>query len=491
MDRVNNKHPGIGYIPVIFVLCLTTLMSSIDTSIVDIGLRTIEEALNANFSSVQWVILSYMLAVTSLIVGIGRIGDIFGKKKLFIFGIALFTVASFLCGVSVSIYELIVFRAFQGIGAATLIALSFAIVGDLVPKEKVVDGMAKRLGDAKTMIFGILILGIGIFIMSAFGILTSMITIAITVFLWNGGLAFFQAPNNAFIMSLAKPEQRGLISGLLNLARTIGQTTGIAALGALFYVFIRTKSIVTASPKSIVSGIHSMFLVTVLIVTCAFLLGMAVYKPWKKERTLKLMLHKKTSNIQPYRQSLTIYMAVRLPIMFTTQMVSVAVGWQIYVLTKSAFYLGLVGLVQFVPMVLLTLIVRMIADRFNRKAIICLSEAAQTVVFVFLAIGNFILSETILIVVFLLGVFNAFQGPALQSLLPNIVPNEDFTRAAAGSTSASQVAIISLILSRRPLTQCEAYIVRGCIMLWYCHNYFCCFEVVSAFISDSHITWLF
>lgn len=467
MDQVNDRRPGLGYIPVIFVLCLTTLMSSIDTSIVNIGLRTIEEAFKTDFSSVQWVILSYMLAVTSLIVGIGRIGDIFGKKRLYIFGIGLFTVTSFLCGISVSIYELILFRAFQGIGAATLIALSFAIVGDLVPKEKVVDGMAaitatmpigfalgpsigglfisafgwqsifflnvplgavaffmalkfppipisekvqkfdilgmiilaatlmayvlsvtlaenlgasgivialvavaivgiaafiivekrakaplihlemfrdavfsvslvisvllyastngfntifpffleqarnfsastagllmmagplgcaaftpvansmaKRLGNTKTMIFGILILGIGVFIISTFGVLTSTITIAITVFLWNGGLAFFQAPNNAFIMSLAKPEQRGLISGLLNLARTIGQTTGIAALGALFYFFTSTKSIVTATPKSIVSGVHNTFLVTVLIVTCAFLLGLIVYKPWKKE----------------------------------------------------------------------------------------------------------------------------------------------------------------------------------------------------------------
>lgn len=469
MNRINNR-PRIGYIQVIFVLCLTTLMSSIDTSIVSIGLRTIEEALNANFASVQWVILSYMLAVTSLIVGIGRIGDIFGKKKLFIFGIALFTVTSFLCGVSVSISELIVFRAFQGIGAATLIALSFAIVGDLIPKEKIVNGMAaltatmpigfalgpsiggllisafgwqsifflniplgaiaffialrfpsipisektqkfdiwgmlilaatlmayilsitlaedlglsgivlgliaativgiavfiiveektrtplihlkmfkdaifsvslvisvilyattngfntifpfyleqaknfsestsgllmmvgpigcaaftpvatsmaKWLGNAKTMIFGILILGIGVFIMSTFGVVTSNITIAITVFLWNGGLAFFQVPNNTFIMSLAKPEQRGLISGLLNLARTIGQTTGIAVLGALFYLFTRTNSIITASPNSIVGGIHSTFLVTFLVVACAFLLGLIVYRPWKKETTL-------------------------------------------------------------------------------------------------------------------------------------------------------------------------------------------------------------
>lgn len=155
------------------------------------------------------------------------------------------------------------------------------------------------------------------------------------------------------------------------------------------------------------------------------------------------MLHKRTSSSLLHKHSLSIYMSVRLSIMFTTQMVSVAVGWQIYALTKSAFYLGLVGLVQFVPMVLLTLIVGMIADRFNRKAIICLSEAAQAVVFAFLALGNSISSETILIAVFLLGVCNAFQGPALQSLLPNIVSKEDFARAAASSTSASQVAMVA------------------------------------------------
>lgn len=155
------------------------------------------------------------------------------------------------------------------------------------------------------------------------------------------------------------------------------------------------------------------------------------------------MLHKKPSNTLSYRRPLIIYMAVRLSIMFTTQMVSVAVGWQIYALTKSAFYLGLVGLVQFVPMVLLTLVVGMMADRFNRKAIICLSEAAQTAVFIFLALGNFISGGTLLVAVFLLGIFNAFQGPALQSLLPNIVPGENFARAAAGSTSASQVAMVA------------------------------------------------
>ena len=131
------------------------------------------------------------------------------------------------------------------------------------------------------MTFGILLLGIGVFVMSTFGLATSPLMFTITIFLTNGCLAFFQTPNNTFIMSLAKPEQRGLVSGLLNLARTIGQTTGAAVLGALFYFFIHTTSVVTASPASIVSGIRNSLFIAALVVICGFLLGLFAYQPWK------------------------------------------------------------------------------------------------------------------------------------------------------------------------------------------------------------------
>ncbi|PRR84818.1 MFS transporter [Clostridium luticellarii] len=142
MLHVSKPKKTTEYGLVIFVLSLTTLMSAIDTNIVNIGLTTIEKSLDANFISLQWVALSYLLAVTSLIVGIGRIGDIFGKKRIFIFGIGLFTFTSLLCGASASIYELIAFRAFQGIGGSILMALSFAIAGDMIPKEKIIQGMS-------------------------------------------------------------------------------------------------------------------------------------------------------------------------------------------------------------------------------------------------------------------------------------------------------------------------------------------------------------
>jgi Arabinose efflux permease len=130
-----------NYCLVVIVLALTTLMAAIDTNIVNIALPTVARSLNASFASVQWIALSYLLAVTSLIVGIGRIGDVFGKKSIFIFGIIVFTAASLLCGISTSIYTLILFRALQGVGGAVLMALSFAILGDLVSKEKIVQSM--------------------------------------------------------------------------------------------------------------------------------------------------------------------------------------------------------------------------------------------------------------------------------------------------------------------------------------------------------------
>ncbi|MBB3188280.1 MFS transporter [Microbacter margulisiae] len=144
-------------------------------------------------------------------------------------------------------------------------------------------------------------------------------------------------------------------------------------------------------------------------------------------------------------KSLVIFLIVRVFSTFVFQMTSVAIGWQMYSITHSAFDLGLVGLVQFIPMVLFTLIVGMVADRFNRKLIICISQAVLAAAFIFLSISShmgWVNREWILGIVFFLGTANAFQGPAIRSLLPNIVSKESFTQATAGVSSLTQVATI-------------------------------------------------
>ncbi|MBS1139019.1 MAG: ral substrate transporter:Major facilitator superfamily 1 [Proteobacteria bacterium] len=117
-------------------LSLSVLLSSLGTSIANVALPNLAEAFDASFQQVQWIVLAYLLAITTLIVSVGRLGDIIGRRKLLMAGIFLFTVASGFCGMSPSLWLLIVARALQGLGAAMMMALTIAFVGETVPKEK-------------------------------------------------------------------------------------------------------------------------------------------------------------------------------------------------------------------------------------------------------------------------------------------------------------------------------------------------------------------
>jgi EmrB/QacA subfamily drug resistance transporter len=122
-------------------LSLSMLMPSLDTSIANAGLPTLAQAFTASFQSVQWIVLAYLLAITTLIVSVGRIGDIIGQRRLLLVGIGLFTIASLLCGVAPTLWLLIAARAVQGLGAAIMMALTVALVGETVPKEKIGSAM--------------------------------------------------------------------------------------------------------------------------------------------------------------------------------------------------------------------------------------------------------------------------------------------------------------------------------------------------------------
>lgn len=127
------------------------------------------------------------------------------------------------------------------------------------------------------------------------------------------------------------------------------------------------------------------------------------------------------------------------------QIIAVAVGWQIYALTGSVFYLGLVGLAQFLPMFLLTLVVGRTADRHDRRSIVCICEFVNAVAALALAAGTaggWLDKKAILLVAAVFGASRAFEGPSMQSLMPGLIRRELLPRAAALSASSMQTAFI-------------------------------------------------
>jgi MFS family permease len=117
-------------------LSLSMLLSSLATSIANVALPALAQVFGASFQGVQWIVLAYLLASTTLIVSVGRFGDITGRRRLLVAGILVFTASSVLCGVAPTLWLLIVARAAQGLGAAIMMALSVALVSEIVPKAK-------------------------------------------------------------------------------------------------------------------------------------------------------------------------------------------------------------------------------------------------------------------------------------------------------------------------------------------------------------------
>lgn len=166
-------------------LSLSMLLSSLGTSIANVGLPTLAQAFTASFQEVQWVVLAYLLAITTLIVSVGRLGDLIGRRRLLLAGILLFTAASVLCGVAPTLWLLIAARAAQGLGAAIMMALTMAYVGETVPKEKTGSAMGllgtmSAIGTALgPSLGGVLIAGLGwpaiFFVNVPLGILTFLL----------------------------------------------------------------------------------------------------------------------------------------------------------------------------------------------------------------------------------------------------------------------------------------------------------------------------
>ncbi|HUW48218.1 MAG TPA: MFS transporter [Patescibacteria group bacterium] len=143
---------------------LGTMMSGLDTSAVIVGLPNLLQDLNATLVHGIWIIVGYQLMLTVLLMSLGRIADIFGRVKLYNAGFAVFTLGSFMCSLSQTGEQLILFRFVQGIGGAFVVVNSAAIVTDAFPRKELGTGlginiMAYNLGITAGFTLGGILIG--------------------------------------------------------------------------------------------------------------------------------------------------------------------------------------------------------------------------------------------------------------------------------------------------------------------------------------------
>jgi MFS family permease len=115
---------------------LGSSMAMIDGTAVNVALPIIQKSLNATVADIQWIVESYALFLAALLLVGGSLGDQFGRKRIFVIGIVIFTVASTVCGLAQSTTLLIIARAIQGIGGALMILGSLALISTTFSKEQ-------------------------------------------------------------------------------------------------------------------------------------------------------------------------------------------------------------------------------------------------------------------------------------------------------------------------------------------------------------------
>ena len=120
------------------------LLATIDGSIVNVASPTLVEELDTTFNVIQWVSLGYLLTIATLTLGIGRLGDVVGKKMIYAAGFSVFTIASAVCGLAPDVSWLIGFRVVQALGAVMILALGSAILVEAFSEFRTWEGT--RLG---------------------------------------------------------------------------------------------------------------------------------------------------------------------------------------------------------------------------------------------------------------------------------------------------------------------------------------------------------
>ncbi|WP_244133113.1 MFS transporter [Burkholderia gladioli] len=213
-------------------------MINLDANIVAVSLSSIAKSLHADFAAIEWVISSYTLAFASLLMPAGALADRFGRKRILIIGLSIFTLASFFCGAASVSIVLNLARAMQGVGAALLLSAALAVLSHAFHgKERAkafafwgsVIGVAVMMGP----VIGLVLVAAGLAVASVTVQLLSYAAVVVPMFVASLGGGILNGQVAKVSMTVIPVERAGMASGVAGTLRFSGLVLGFAALGAV------------------------------------------------------------------------------------------------------------------------------------------------------------------------------------------------------------------------------------------------------------------
>ena len=230
-------------------VCLGTFMLLLDITIVNVALPDIQRALHSSFSDLQWVVDAYALTLAAFLLTAGSLADMYGRRLLYLIGLAIFTCASVLCGFAVTTLMLQLSRALQGVGGAIMFAVSLALLADAFRgKDRgtafgvwgAVTGLAVAIGP---LLGGLLVSGLSwrwiFFVNAPIGIIAVVIALMKVTESraphasrpdW-AGFALFTVALSSLVYGLIESNERSFSSGLV-----LGCLAAAAVLLAVFVI---------------------------------------------------------------------------------------------------------------------------------------------------------------------------------------------------------------------------------------------------------------
>jgi EmrB/QacA subfamily drug resistance transporter len=237
----------------LYTLCLASLMIVLDATIVNVALPSIREDLGFTETSLAWVVNAYLLTYGGLLLLGGRLGDLFGPRRLFLIGISIFTVASLLCGLSTSQGMLIAARSVQGVGGAIASAVSLALTMTLFTEH---GERAKAMG-----VFGFVAAGGGSIGVLLGGVLTDLIS-------WHW-IFLVNVPIGVLVVFLSLrllPGTPGHATGRLDIGGAVA-VTGALMLAVYAIVNGNQNGWLSAETLGLLGGAAALFIAFVVLET--------------------------------------------------------------------------------------------------------------------------------------------------------------------------------------------------------------------------------